>query len=98
MKKRTMFRLTFALLVVLALVSALLAAGQGLAPEAGSYDVSWWTIDGGGGASSGGADAMAGTNGQPDAGVLIGGRYELTGGFWGGAIVRYPFYLPMIMG
>ena len=69
MKKRTMFRLTFALLLVLALATALQAAGQGLAPAAGSYDLSWWTIDGGGGASSGGAYELAGTSGQPNAGV-----------------------------
>ena len=97
MKKRAMFRLTFALLLVLALASALQATGQGLAPAAGPFDLSWWTIDGGGGASSGGAYDLAGTSGQPDAGVLSGGGYELTGGFWVGASASFASYLPMIL-
>ncbi len=98
MKKQTMARLAFALLVVLVLASALRAAGQSLVPEAGSYDLSWWTIDGGGGASSGAGTTLDGTSGQPDAGVLTGDVYGLAGGFWGGAALPYPFYLPMIMG
>jgi hypothetical protein len=97
MKKRAMFRLACALLLVLALASALKAAGQGLAPAAGPFDLSWWTIDGGGGASSGGAYELAGTSGQPDAGVLTGGGYGLTGGFWGGASAPNASYLPMIL-
>ena len=52
MKKRAMFRLTFALLLVLALASALQATGQSLGPEAESYDLPWWSVDGWGGASS----------------------------------------------
>jgi hypothetical protein len=41
------------------------------------------TIDGGGGLrSTGGALELSGTIGQPDAGSLIGGDFELTGGFW----------------
>jgi len=49
------------------------------------------------GASSGGAYTLAGTGGQFDAGVLTGGGYGLTGGFWGGASASFPFYLPMIL-
>jgi hypothetical protein len=97
MKKRTMFRLAFVLLFVLALVGAFPAVGQSLVPEAGSYDLPWWTIDGGGGTSSGGAYALSGTSGQPDAGVLNGGGYGLTGGFWGGASAPNASYLPMIL-
>lgn len=97
MKKRAMFRLTFALLLVLALASALQATGQSLGPEVETYDLSWWTIDGGGGASSGGAYELAGTSGQPDAGVLSGGGYELTGGFWVGASAPHASYLPVIL-
>ena len=43
----------------------------------------WFTVDGGGGTSSGGAYAGQGTIGQPDAGVSSGGGYVLHGGFWG---------------
>jgi hypothetical protein len=48
------------------------------------YSISWYTIDGGGGQSSGGPYVLTGTIGQPDAGYLGGGNYELLGGFWVG--------------
>jgi hypothetical protein len=97
MNKRMMVRLAFGLLLVLVLANALRAAGQSLVPEAGAYDLSWWTVEGGGGASSGGAYALAGTSGQFDAGVLTAGSYGLAGGFWAGAAASYPFYLPMLL-
>src|SRR5262245_53076464 len=50
--------------------------------QAQSYNLSWFTIDGGGGASTGGAYAISGTIGQPDAGKATGGNYTLEGGFW----------------
>ncbi len=47
--------------------------------------ISWWTIDGGGGTSTGGAYTLSGTIGQPDASnPMTGGAYTLTGGFWAG--------------
>jgi hypothetical protein len=54
-----------------------------LAQSGGAYDLSWNTIDGGGGTSTGGAYALSGTIGQPDAGAMSGGNYSLSGGFWG---------------
>jgi hypothetical protein len=48
------------------------------------YSISWYTIDGGGGTSSGGTYEISGTIGQPDAGYQDGGSYELLGGFWVG--------------
>lgn len=50
------------------------------------YAVDWFTIDGGGGVSTGGVYAVSGTIGQPDAGMMSGGPYSLLGGFWGVAI------------
>ncbi len=47
------------------------------------YDISWYTIDGGGGSSSGGTFSLTGTIGQPDAGHMAGGNFTLDGGFWG---------------
>ncbi len=45
--------------------------------------ISWQTLDGGGGASTGGIYALEGTIGQPDAGeTMQGGAYDLQGGFW----------------
>jgi len=51
--------------------------------QAQVYDLSWNTVDGGGGTSIGGNYSISGTFGQPDAGeVLSSGAFELTGGFW----------------
>ena len=48
------------------------------------YSIDWYTIDCGGGRSSGGTYALVGTIGQPDAAYSSGGNYELLGGFWPG--------------
>jgi hypothetical protein len=64
-------------------VSALLAMPFCLSAQ--NYKIDWYTIDGGGGTSSGGGYTLIGTIGQPDAGMLAGGNYSLYGGFWGGA-------------
>jgi len=45
------------------------------------FSIDWYSIDGGGGTSSGGSYTLTGTIGQPDAGKSSGGSYELTGGF-----------------
>lgn len=58
------------------IVAAATAVGQ-------SYSIDWFTIDGGGGMSTGGVYSVSGTIGQPDAGTLSGGSYTLAGGFWG---------------
>ena len=49
------------------------------------YDISWYTIDGGGGISTEGDYELVGTIGQPDAGVMSGGDFVLSGGFWAGS-------------
>ena len=51
---------------------------------AGPYQISWYTIDGGGGTSTGGPYTLTGTIGQPDAGYSNSDKYELLGGFWPG--------------
>jgi hypothetical protein len=68
----------------------------------GGYDLSWWTVDGGGYAFSIGGDyTLGGTIGQPDAGLMTGSDYTLGGGFWGGGEVAeaeaYNVYLPLIL-
>ena len=49
-----------------------------------NYSVDWYTIDDGGGTSSGGTFSLTGTIGQPDASVLpmTNVQYSVTGGFW----------------
>jgi hypothetical protein len=56
-----------------------------------SYSIDWYTIDGGGGTSTGGVYSVTGTIGQPDAGALMsGGNYTLQGGFWAIQAVQTP--------
>ncbi|HEX7880359.1 MAG TPA: T9SS type A sorting domain-containing protein [Candidatus Eisenbacteria bacterium] len=51
------------------------------------FAISRFTIDGGGGTrSTGGAFALGGTMGQPDAGRLTSLSFTLSGGFWFGGI------------
>lgn len=53
------------------------------AATAQTYSLTWSTIDGGGGTSTGGVFTIRGTIGQPDVGVtMTNGQYSLTGGFW----------------
>jgi len=91
MKRATIF--------VALLVTLLAFAWTALAQTGGSYDLSWWTVDGGGGIVSGGSYTLTGTIGQPDAGGLTGGDYTLGGGFWGGGAVaaEYKIYLPLVL-
>jgi hypothetical protein len=65
---------------------AIAILGLGLcaaAARAQSYSIDWFTIDGGGGTSTGGVYSVSGTIGQPDAGHMSGGNYTIDGGFWG---------------
>jgi hypothetical protein len=51
------------------------------------YSLVWWTVDGGGALSQGGAYAVHGTIGQPDASsAMQGGVYSMFGGFWKEAV------------
>jgi hypothetical protein len=61
-----------------------LLLGSALAQSGGGYELSWWTIDGGGITfATGGSFDLGSTIGQPDASnPLTGGAFSLTGGFW----------------
>ena len=86
---------TIFLIVGLVLV---LGVGMAYAQTGGGYDLSWWTVDGGGGQVSAGGYVLDGTAGQPDASApLTAGGYELTGGYWsGGAAASTKVYMPII--
>ena len=67
------------------------------AQSGGQFDLSWSTINnGGGGASSGGQFTLNGTIGQPGAGVLTGGNFTLEGGFWSGITVQQTPGAPLL--
>jgi hypothetical protein len=72
-------------LIVLAFLLAACASGQ-------QYTIDWFTIDGGGGTSTGGVYVISGTIGQPDANAqpMTGGNYSLVGGFWSLFAVQMP--------
>jgi hypothetical protein len=69
-------------LLISVMMSLLL--GSALAQSGGGYELSWWTIDGGGITfATGGSFDLGSTLGQPDASnPLTGGAFSLTGGFW----------------
>lgn len=49
---------------------------------AADFEITSYTIDGGGGYSAGGSFELEGTIGQPDVGYMSGGGFELESGFW----------------
>lgn len=86
--------------ILIATLALLVVAGVALASSGDGYDLSWWTVDGGGATfSAGDGYTLGGTVGQPDAGALTGGDYTLGGGFWGGgaAAVEHEIYLPLVL-
>jgi len=86
-------------LVLMAGALLVVSGGVVAAQSGGGYDLTWNSVDGGGGLSSGGGYTLFGTAGQPDAGLLAAGPYALGGGFWmGGRIVHvYEVYLPCVL-
>ena len=75
-KKRTLIQMARAhwMIVILAFT---MGAGDP------TYEITRSTIDGGGTMRSTGGDfELSGTIGQPDAGVMEGGGFTLSGGFW----------------
>ncbi len=77
-----------AYVVAIMVTAGAVALGTG---GGGDFDLSWNTIDGGGGSSTGGGFELAGTIGQPDAGpVMTGGKFVLRGGFWAVASTEEP--------
>jgi hypothetical protein len=86
--------------IVLAVFALCLSASVLVAAPAApadNFSISWWTVDGGGGASQGGPYALSGSIGQADAGSAAGGNYILTGGFWSDAFQDFSIYLPVII-
>jgi hypothetical protein len=65
---------------ILLLGAALLIAPAVLFAQ---LNIDWYSIDGGGGTSTGSVYAVSGTIGQPDAdGSMTNGQFSVMGGFW----------------
>lgn len=73
-------RFKFVLVATLLFLGAVIGNAQ-------TYSIDWFTVDGGAGTSLGGAYSVTGTIGQPDAGAMSAGAYQLTGGFWSAILV-----------
>jgi hypothetical protein len=90
-----------ALAIFLIVVLVLSVSGWSLAASEAGFELSWSSLDGGGGVSRGGGLTLSGTLGQPDAGALSGGGYQLAGGFWQAPVpapgVEYRLYLPQLV-
>jgi hypothetical protein len=84
-------------ILIIPIILLLIVASTALAQSGEGYDLTWSTIDNGGGESSGSGYTLNGTIGQPDAGTLNGGGYTLNGGFWNGAALNYSIYLPLVL-
>jgi hypothetical protein len=81
-----MKKIIFAILLTGLLIELGLSSARGQ-----SYSIDWYTIDGGGGTSTGGVYSVSGTIGQHDAGgPMTGGNFSLTGGFWALYAVQTP--------
>jgi hypothetical protein len=86
--KRKLGALAAALILTVALLAGTRAAGI--------LTIDWWSVDSGGDRSSGGAYVLDRTTGQADAGVLTGGAFTITGGYWAVALPRSSIHLPLI--
>lgn len=88
------------LLIIITLLF-LLATPAALA-QGNGYDLSWWTVDSGGGSSSGGSYSLNSSIGQAEPGTFSGGGYLLSGGFWFGQGAaaetgQVKVYLPLVL-
>ena len=73
------------------LFGVFLLAAISLKTGAQNYSIEWFKIAGGGGINTNAQFALSGTIGQPDAsGVMTGGNFALTGGFWALYAVQTP--------
>ncbi len=70
---------------------------QWVGTSAETYDIGWWTVDGGGGTSAGASLELTGSIGQPDTGTSSNSSLTLLGGFWGAPGSGYRIHLPTIV-
>jgi ABC-type glycerol-3-phosphate transport system substrate-binding protein len=96
-KQRKMRQLVLLLLAGL----LLLALGSLALAQSGLLQITWWTVDGGGGTSGDGMYMVSGSAGQAEAGGVSGdGHYTVRTGFWSAAAPpvesRGTLFLPVV--
>lgn len=87
------------ILLTIAFLLLSVAIASGFASN--GYLLNWWSVNGGGGVSTGEDYLLHGTAGQHDAGDLQGGDYLLAGGYWqppDREPVQQKVMLPLLMG
>jgi hypothetical protein len=83
--------------MLLLLATLFIFTSRGAASSGGDFDLVWFTMDAGGGTSTGGNFALSATIGQPDAGEMDSGALHLQGGFWGVfAKPVYRLFMPLV--
>ena len=87
MKRHNWIKMILKIVGPKVLILILLLTSSTLAMSGGDYEISWSTIDGGGGICTGGPYVLTGTIGQPDAADSQGGGFIVLGGFWPGTPV-----------
>ncbi len=101
MKRSIGLLISIVLLISIASTAAAQSGGGASTSLSAGDDLTWSTIDNGGGSSSGDGYTLNGTIGQMDAAQLIGsGAYTLSGGFWidsVGAISQKYVFLPIVI-
>lgn len=84
------------LLMAFAAAVAAVATVTAVFSQAAGWDLSWYTLSGGGGKSTGGPYELEGSIGQAVVGRSSGGNYTLDGGQLGGGVERYRRFLPAV--
>jgi hypothetical protein len=101
---RRLLRILLLAGIVLVPVALLRAQEAEPSVSAPNYDLSWWTVDGGGSTepASSQSYSLVGTIGQADAGEMRGTDYGFVGGFWaivpaGISPADHHIYLPLVV-
>ena len=96
--KRFILLFTIALALLVGIGTASAQRNDDPALPQDSYELSWFSIDGGGATfSEGGAYSLGGSIGQADAGAMSGGADSLSGGFWAGVPAIYSAFVPIAL-
>ncbi|MCC7366578.1 MAG: hypothetical protein IT303_19630 [Dehalococcoidia bacterium] len=84
------------LLMAVAALAVALASVTAVFAQAAGWDLSWYTLSGGGGKSSGGTYDVYGSIGQSIVGQASGGVFTLDAGHLGGGQEKYKRFIPAV--